>query len=245
LKSRTFTAHPKFDPDTGDMLTMGYEAKGDGTNDVCYMHFDKNGKKMDECWIKTPHCGMMHGTSDPVPTNLDFCFTKNYVVFHVLPLHCSIENLKKDGNHFHWEDDIPLYFGILPRHNPKSEDIKWFHNKLNAYIAHIGNAYDGPYGVAYYDSPLSYGNKFVSFFPSIKPDAPLHDPAAIRSHYVRWKLDPRAKSDFVEPVELADVDGEMPTIDLRYASLPYTYVFMAWINPGEPQAVWYVLFERE
>ena len=65
MKSRTFTAHPKFDPDTGEMITMGYEAKGDGTNDVCYMRFDKNGKKIDECFIKTPHCGMMHGQFPP------------------------------------------------------------------------------------------------------------------------------------------------------------------------------------
>jgi len=42
---------------------MGYEATGDGTNDVCYMRFDKNGKKLEECYIKTPHCGMMHGWS--------------------------------------------------------------------------------------------------------------------------------------------------------------------------------------
>jgi hypothetical protein len=62
LRSRTFTAHPKFDPETGEMITMGYEAKGDGTNDVCYMRFDKNGKKIEECFIKTPHSGMMHGT---------------------------------------------------------------------------------------------------------------------------------------------------------------------------------------
>jgi len=44
------------------MITIGYEATRDGTNDVCYMrHFDKNGKKLEECYIKTPRCGMMHG----------------------------------------------------------------------------------------------------------------------------------------------------------------------------------------
>jgi carotenoid cleavage dioxygenase-like enzyme len=29
LESATFSAHPKFDPHTGDMLTFGYEAKGE------------------------------------------------------------------------------------------------------------------------------------------------------------------------------------------------------------------------
>jgi carotenoid cleavage dioxygenase-like enzyme len=54
LRSRTSTAHPKFDPDIGEMITIGYEAKGDGPNDVCYMRFDKHGKKIDECFMKTP-----------------------------------------------------------------------------------------------------------------------------------------------------------------------------------------------
>lgn len=36
LPSLTFTAHPKFDPGTGEMICFGYEAKGDGSPDVCY-----------------------------------------------------------------------------------------------------------------------------------------------------------------------------------------------------------------
>jgi carotenoid cleavage dioxygenase-like enzyme len=179
----------------------------------------------------------------------DFCVTKSHVVFHVLPLHCDVERLKKGGKHFAWDDSLPLYFGILPRYNPKPSDIKWFHN-TNAYIAHIGNAYDGPDGVVYYDSPLSYGNKFGGMFPSDKPGAPEHDPtASIKSHYVRWKLDPHAKSDFVEPIELADVDGEMPTVDPRIASLDYEYVFMACFDKSQmdngQQAIWYVTVKND
>lgn len=174
---------------------------------------------------------------------VDFCVTKKYAVFHVLPLHCSVERLKKGGKHLAWDDSLPIYFGILPRENPKPEDIRWFHFK-NSYIAHIGNAYDGPDDVVYYDSPLSYGNKFGALFPSDDPGVPEFDPLApIKSHYVRWKLDPHAKSDYVEPIELADVDGEMPTIDLRIASLDYKYVFMACYDKSRisdgPSAIWY------
>jgi carotenoid cleavage dioxygenase-like enzyme len=170
------------------------------------------------------------------------------VVFHVLPLYCSLERLKKGGKHLAWDDSLPLYFGILPRENPKPEDIRWFHFK-NAYIAHIGNAYDAPDGVVYYDSPLSYGNKFGALFPSDIPEAPEFDPMApIKSHYVRWKLDPHAKSNYVEPIELADVDGEMPTVDLRIASLDYKYVFMACYDKSQTaeggNAIWYASESR-
>lgn len=36
LTSATFTAHPKFDPETGDLLCFGYEAKGEATPDIVY-----------------------------------------------------------------------------------------------------------------------------------------------------------------------------------------------------------------
>lgn len=57
--SPTFTAHPKFDARTGELITMGYEAKGDASTDVAYFLFDKNGKKLEECWFQTPFAGMM------------------------------------------------------------------------------------------------------------------------------------------------------------------------------------------
>jgi len=173
----------------------------------------------------------------------DFCVTKSYVVFHVIPLHCDLERLKKGVKHFAWDDSLLPYFGTLPRYNPKPSDIKWFHNK-NGYIAHIGNAYDGPNGVVYCDLPLSYGTKFGGLFPSDKPGAPEHDPAAaIKSYYDRWKLGPHAIGDFVEPIELADVDGEMPTVDPRIESLDYEYVFMARFDKPKKddggQAIWH------
>lgn len=38
---------------------MGYEAKGDASTDVAYFLFDKNGKKLEECWVQAPYAGMM------------------------------------------------------------------------------------------------------------------------------------------------------------------------------------------
>jgi carotenoid cleavage dioxygenase-like enzyme len=47
LPSLTFTAHPKFDPVTRDMVCFGYEAKSEGTLDVCYYTVSPSGKMME------------------------------------------------------------------------------------------------------------------------------------------------------------------------------------------------------
>jgi carotenoid cleavage dioxygenase-like enzyme len=69
LPSLTFTAHPKFDPVTRDMVCFDYEAKAERTQDVCYYTMSPSGKMKEIVWFEAPVCGMMH----------DFGVTKNYV----------------------------------------------------------------------------------------------------------------------------------------------------------------------
>lgn len=69
LPSLTFTAHPKFDPKSGEMICFGYEAKGDGTPDVCYYSAGKDGRFNEVVWLVAPVVGMIH----------DFAVTENWV----------------------------------------------------------------------------------------------------------------------------------------------------------------------
>ena len=69
LPSVTFTAHPKMDPKTGEFVCFGYEAKGDGTPDVCYFAFDTQGRCTETVWMVSPVCAMIH----------DFAVTANWV----------------------------------------------------------------------------------------------------------------------------------------------------------------------
>jgi carotenoid cleavage dioxygenase-like enzyme len=90
VQSPTFTAHPKFDPDTGEMICFAYEAGGngnDGSCDIVVYTIDANGKKTEEAWYKSPFCGMIH----------DCGISKNYVVLPLTPLKCSIDRLKKEA----------------------------------------------------------------------------------------------------------------------------------------------------
>lgn len=69
LPSVTFTAHPKIDPKTGEMLCFGYEAKGDGTPDICYYSINSDGKFTETVWLVSPIVAMIH----------DFAVTQNWV----------------------------------------------------------------------------------------------------------------------------------------------------------------------
>lgn len=71
LPSVTFTAHPKLDPETGELVCFGYEARGDGTPDVCLFTVDPKGNVKETVWLVSPVSAMIH----------DFAVTKNWVSF--------------------------------------------------------------------------------------------------------------------------------------------------------------------
>ena len=118
VKSPTFTAHPKFDPVTGEMVCFGYEAGGngnDGSCDIVVYTIDRDGKKTEETWYKAPFCGMIH----------DCGISENYLVLPMTPLKCSLDRLKKGGNHWAWDPNEDQLYGIVPRRGGKPEDIVW------------------------------------------------------------------------------------------------------------------------
>lgn len=57
------------------MVCFGYEAKGDGTPDICYYTIDKQGHFTETVWIVSPVCAMIH----------DFAVTDNYVCIKSRP----------------------------------------------------------------------------------------------------------------------------------------------------------------
>jgi carotenoid cleavage dioxygenase-like enzyme len=77
LPSLTFTAHPKLDGN--ELLGFGYEAKGDGTPDICYFSIDSTGTFTETVWLVSPVVAMIHA----------FAITKNWVC----KLLCYVNNI--------------------------------------------------------------------------------------------------------------------------------------------------------
>ncbi|KAK2046769.1 carotenoid oxygenase [Colletotrichum somersetense] len=211
LPSCTFTAHPKVDPVTGELVCFGYEAKGDGTPDVCYFSIGADGKFLETVWLVAPVVGMIH----------DFAVTDNWVLFPIIPQICDIDKLKAGGEHFQHDPNVPFYIGVLPRRGAKGSD--WF-RAPHAFPGHSTNAFETPDGRIAYDMPIFEKNVFF-WWPDAEGKAP--DPRDIPARYVRIDIDPRSDElDLAKPATVLEHDVEFPRIDDRFHSKRHRHSFV-------------------
>ncbi|GLB02161.1 hypothetical protein AtubIFM57258_003502 [Aspergillus tubingensis] len=219
LPSVTFTAHPKFDPKTGEMVCFGYEAKGDGTPDVCYYQVRPDGSFSDICWFVAPICAMIH----------DFAVTENWVLFPLIPQLCDIDRLKAGGEHWQWSPETPLYIGVIPRRGPKSGDIKWLRWD-NSFPGHTLNAYEDQDGHVIFDLGISKQNVFF-WWPDSKGSAP--EPSTITSQLMRFTIDPNTTSEKLpDPEILHTGNSEFYRIDDRFATRKHQHCFFDLMDPS-------------
>src|SRR5579863_7013151 len=123
----SFTAHPKFCPETGEMLAFGY---GFAPPFLTYHRFDKDGRLVQSTEIPVGGPTMIH----------DFCATRRYAIFMDLPIVFDMERAMQGEMPYHWSDDYRARLGVMPR-NGKAVDLKWFDIK-SCYVFHPMNAYD-------------------------------------------------------------------------------------------------------
>ncbi len=100
--SGPMTAHPKWDPNTGELLFFGYSPIAP------FLRFhvaDASGALTRSLDIDLPRPVMMH----------DFVVTDEHVVFFDLPAVFELESLLGGGVPIRWDADLPARIGVLPR----------------------------------------------------------------------------------------------------------------------------------
>ncbi|MEN0613896.1 carotenoid oxygenase family protein [Klebsiella indica] len=221
IKSATFTAHPKRDPDNDALLCFAYEAKGDATPDIAYFEISDTGELTREIWFQAPYAAMIH----------DFAVTQNYVIFPIIPLTADLERMRKGGQHFQWQPDLPQLFGVLPR-NGSAQDIRWFYGPVNGFQGHTLNAYEEGNKI-FVDMPVTNGNVFY-FFP--QADGAVPPPESLKAALMRWTFDLDAEDHDVVPQLLTATPFpcEFPRCDERYNGKPYRYGFTLAYDPQLP-----------
>jgi carotenoid cleavage dioxygenase len=222
LESKTFTAHPKIDSETGNMVAFGYEAKGFGTDDVNVFEYTPNGKKVWDAWIKVPYIGMLH----------DFAVTQKHVIFYVIPLAFDIDQMNRGGIHWSWDGTKPTYFGVL-RRGGDGKDLRWFNGPERSATHVMGTFDDG--NKLYIDVEMSGYNPFP-FMPF--RDGTKWGPERGSSRITRLSADLSKKSvkDYGMEVLYPNHLGALPRQDDRYNTVPYRIGFLPcqYVDPQTP-----------
>ncbi len=123
------TAHPKIDPETGEMVFFGYSVDGMLSAKMSCHFVDREGKLIRSQWFEAPYASMVH----------DFMVTRDYVIFPIMPLTASLERAMSGGPAFAWEPEKGTFVGIL-RRGDEVENLRWFRGPP-AYVFHPMNAF--------------------------------------------------------------------------------------------------------
>jgi carotenoid cleavage dioxygenase-like enzyme len=201
------TAHPKLDPETGEMGFFGYAF----TPPFLRYHVaDAQGRLVRSIDIDVPWASMMH----------DFVMTPRHVIFMLFPATIRLENVERTGSPIGWEPELGARIGVMPREGA-SADVRWFEIDP-CYAFHPMNAWDdGDHVVTE-----------VCRYPRLPlfADAGTQALEDLDSKLTRWTLDLAGGS--VKEERLDDVAVEFPRLDERRSGLRYRHGYGAGMLPS-------------
>ncbi len=211
-----FTAHPKIDPVTGEMVFFGYNAAGPLTPALSFGSVNASGVVTRFDRFEAPYASMVH----------DFIVTENHMLFPILPITGSIERAMRGRPPYAWEPDKGGYVGVMKR-NGAASDIVWFRAET-CYVFHVMNAWEEG------DRIIADVMQFEEAPLFTHPDGSPTDPRKSRARLCRWTFDLAGNTDRFTQTYLDDTTGEFPRIDDRRAGLASRHGWYACANPDLP-----------
>jgi carotenoid cleavage dioxygenase-like enzyme len=203
-----FTAHPKVDPVTGEMMFFGY---GFAPPYLQYSVVSAVGELLRTVPIDIPMGVMMH----------DFAITENYTIFMDLPLSFSMQRMQKGLPALMFERHKPSRFGIVPRHGDNS-NIRWFESP-SCYVFHTLNAYEENDEVVLIACRMSSTNVLV-------PDDTQHEEDGNIPRLHRWRFN--LSSGNISEERLDDVASEFPRINENFLGRKTRYGYSGKMAAG-------------
>jgi carotenoid cleavage dioxygenase-like enzyme len=205
----SMTAHPKWDPVTGELLFFGYSPFPPFLR---YHVADATGTLIRSVDIDLPRPVMMH----------DFVATENHVVFFDLPAVFDLDAMLAGGTPIAWKPEHGSRIGVMPR-DGGNDEVTWF--ELDPFfVFHFLNGWDEGDTVVVDGCraphlPIAFGTE----------EAP--EPALPTLH--RWTMN--LADGRVTETQLDDRPGDFPRLNMHRSGLPNRYGYVAhgpWA--GEP-----------
>ena len=215
-----FTAHPKADPVSGELLFFGYNATGPFTPSLSFGAISPLGNVTRLGHFEAPYASMVH----------DFIVTENHLLFPVLPITGSMDRAIAGQPAYAWEPEKGAFVGVMKRQGSGSDsapDIVWFRGE-SCYVFHVMNAWED-------------GSRIIADVMQCEeaplfshPDGRPTDPAKSRARLCRWSFDLSGQTDRFTQTYLDDLTGEFPRIDDRRAGLVSQHGWYACAAPQGP-----------
>jgi carotenoid cleavage dioxygenase len=201
-----FTAHPKRDPDTGELHAAVYSGLYEA---IRYVVVGRDGRVRRTLDVPVPGKPMVH----------DCALTQRFFVLLDLPVTFDPANFG-DGYPlpYRWNPAYGARVGLLPREGP-AEAVTWCEIEP-CYVFHLLNAYDAPDGRVVIDA-VRHPRMFASDFRGPNEGAPRLE---------RWTLDPRG--GLAKQETLDDRGQEFPRLDERLVGKPHRYGYAAEFAAG-------------
>jgi carotenoid cleavage dioxygenase len=202
-----FTAHPKRDPETGELHAAVYSPMW---RHIQYVVVGTDGRVRKTVDVPTPGSPMVH----------DCHITENYFILLDFPVVFTPEMLTQGYSlPYRWTPDYGARVGLLPREG-KAEDVVWSELEL-CFAFHPLNAYEDTDGRVVLDI-VRHPKMFDTHLLGPNEGPPTLD---------RWIVDP--KGGRVQEQRLDDRPQEFPRHDERRLGKPYRYGYTASFAGGE------------
>jgi len=196
--STTFSAHPKIDYATGEMINIGAMINGPmGASDIRYDIIDASGAVTKTEIIAMPHMSLMH----------TFFVTENWVVFPVLPIDVDLGRAMRGGPMTAWVHDRASKLAVMPRYG-SAADIRWFEHE-GRHMFHELNVWEED-GKIIADVAAANG---TALFPDETGVRATHE--GTRQSLRRWTIDLAGNTNTIGEEVLNDRDLQFPRPDDR------------------------------
>jgi carotenoid cleavage oxygenase len=198
-----YTAHPKRDPRTGELVAVSYFFGWGDDVEVTVVGTDGR--------VRSARRVTMGG---PVSVH-DCAITERYVVLLDLPVTFSMDALAEGASFpYRWQDGYHSRVGLLPRRGDTTEPV--WHDVGECYVFHPMNAYDEPGGDGIVLDVVRHPSMFRTH---------VLGPAEGTPTLERWHID--GKGGAVKEERLDDRGQEFPRVDERLVGLPHRFGYAA------------------
>jgi carotenoid cleavage dioxygenase-like enzyme len=203
-----FTAHPKVDPRSGEMVTFGY---GPMPPYIQYSVIDAAGELVHSTNITIPKPVFMH----------DFAASANYTLFLDFPLTFDLERAMAGESPLGFEKEHGARIGVVPRFG-NDEDVRWFEVEPGVVI-HTANAWEEGDEVVLQASRSNTSDVIGA------GTATTGDKSDMMGHLHQWRIN--LVSGAVSEKRLSDVPCDFTRINDNYAGEANRYIYAARFHP--------------